>query len=100
MSIPEITPMASPNPATTDWVPMYAMVPSAGLPADTVVAAATRIISNILASGDTQPAWQVLGSGKMNWGPGGTTAVDTNLYRSAASVLKTDGQFQAASDIY
>jgi hypothetical protein len=62
-----------------------------GLPADTVVAAATRIISNKLLAGDTQPAWRIFGSGKMEWGLGGTTVVDTNLYRSAAGWLTTDG---------
>lgn len=29
--------------------------------------------------------------GKLSFGPGGSTAVDTNLYRNAAGVLKTDG---------
>src|SRR5215831_1689912 len=55
------------------------------LPADTIVAAATRIISNILASGDTQPAWRVLGSGRQEWGPGGTSPPDTFFYRTNLS---------------
>jgi|SRR5215831_345529 len=67
----------------------------AGLPADTVVPSGTRIISNKFVSTDAQPSWQVMGEGKMNWGPGGATAVDTNLYRAAAGMLATD-QLMAA----
>lgn len=36
----------------------------------------------------------IRGDGRIQWGPG-TAAVDTNLYRSAASVLRTDDAFQA-----
>lgn len=46
----------------------------------------------VCQSGDTAYRWYVAGDGRMWWGPGGSTAVDTNLYRSAAGVLKTDGQ--------
>jgi hypothetical protein len=61
------------------------------LPADTTIVAGTRIIANKFLANDAQPAWQVMGSGQFNWGPGGATVPDTNLYRSAAGVLKTDG---------
>jgi hypothetical protein len=44
-----------------------------------------------LSSTDTQPALQVNGSGTMNWGPGGLTATDTSLSRSAANVLTLSG---------
>lgn len=37
--------------------------------------------------------------GSMNWGPGGTTATDTNLYRSGADRLKTDSKFQAEVEV-
>lgn len=30
----------------------------------------------------------------MSWGPGGSTAVDTTLYRTAAAILKTDGNLR------
>src|SRR6516162_10595570 len=79
------------------------------LPADTTIAAATRIISNSLVATDTQPAWQVMGSGQFNWGPGGSTAPDTSLYRSGAAVLTTTAgvfngpanfDFRAAGDVY
>jgi collagen type I alpha len=61
-----------------------------GLPADTVVVAATRIIANMLLAGDAQPAWRVFGNGKQEWGSGGATAPDTNLYRAAADTLGSD----------
>jgi len=66
-----------------------------GLPADTVIASGTRIIANKLLAGDTQPSWRVFGSGQQDWGPGGTVSPDTNLYRSSAGVLKTDGTLWA-----
>src|SRR5215831_3598426 len=65
------------------------------LPADTVVPAATRLIANKLLTGDAQPAFQFNGDGRHLWGPGGSTVPDTNLYRSAAGVLQTDGQFRS-----
>src|SRR5262252_9153672 len=77
----------------------WAVISVSALPADTVDAAATRIVSNITTAGDTQPAWRVLGSGRMDWGPGGATAPDTNLYRSAAGILKTDNSFITAGNL-
>src|SRR5215472_2786675 len=53
----------------------------AGLPADTVVPAATRIIANKLVSSDAQTAWVVNGDGSMSWGAGGGTAPDAFLKR-------------------
>lgn len=41
------------------------------------------------ASGDSQPKFRILGDGQQEWGDG-SSAVDTNLYRSAANTLKTD----------
>lgn len=58
-----------------------------GVPGDTVAAAANRVIANMLAAGDTQPAWRVLGDGKMEWGAGGSSAPDTSLYRTSAGYL-------------
>jgi hypothetical protein len=40
---------------------------------------------------DAQTVWQLDNTGKILWGPGGAIAPDTNMYRSAAGVLKTDG---------
>lgn len=57
---------------------------------DHVEVAATRIFASKLLAADANPAFRILGDGKHEWGAGGASAVDTNLYRSAANVLKTD----------
>jgi microcystin-dependent protein len=46
-------------------------------------------------SGDTNNRWDVMNQGLMHWGDG-VNSPDTNLYRSAAGVLKTDGKIEAA----
>jgi len=67
-----------------------------GIPADVVVSPATALlIRNRLNAADTQPAFRLGADGKQEFGPGGSTAPDTNLYRSAAGSLKTDGGFSA-----
>lgn len=50
-------------------------------------------------STDTQPRLQIDAGGKHTWGPGGSTAGDTTLYRSAADTLKTDDAFIAAGGL-
>lgn len=57
---------------------------------DAVTPAATRLVATKLLSADTQPAFRILGDGDLEWGAGGSTAPDTNLYRNAANNLKTD----------
>lgn len=47
-------------------------------------------------TGDTQYRMLVQAGGQLLWGPGNATQ-DTNLYRSAANVLKTDDAFDPAS---
>lgn len=47
---------------------------------------------------DVASRWGVLPTGKQEWGDG-TSAVDTNLYRSAADTLKTDDAFVAVGNI-
>lgn len=47
------------------------------------------------ATGDAAERFGIEGQGRMWWGDG-TAAVDTNLYRNSASVLKTDDAFIAA----
>ena len=51
----------------------------------------------ISANGDTQQRLLIDSNGKMTWGPGGSTAGDTNFYRTSAGVLQTDNSFQANS---
>jgi len=41
-------------------------------------------------SGDTASQFVLYASGKLEWGPGGSTTRDTNLYRSSANQLTTD----------
>jgi hypothetical protein len=44
------------------------------------------------ASADPSPVLVIeAASAKLEWGPGGSASIDTNLYRAAASVLQTDG---------
>src|SRR5215471_4475641 len=91
--------LASPDPAATDWIPMWGPTPNT-LPQDTVIAAATRIIANRLVNTDANAAWQVRGDGRMDWGAGGGAAYDTNLYRSSVNTLKTDGDITIGSALY
>jgi hypothetical protein len=52
-------------------------------------------ISIRLPTDTSASRWYINGDGSMNWGPGGTTSADTNLYRAAADVLKTDSKFRS-----
>lgn len=58
--------------------------------------ATTGVIHAKIAA-DTNDRWQIDASGAMQWGPGGATLPDTNFYRSAAGVLKTDGSMYFGS---
>jgi hypothetical protein len=66
---------------------------------DSVVAAATRIVQSKLAAGDANPVIQILGSGRIDWGPGGGSTFDVALFRAAMAVLRASGQLEAAADI-
>lgn len=48
--------------------------------------------------GDANPGYTLDFDGKQQWGPGGGTALDTNLYRSAAATLKTDSALTVAGN--
>ena len=43
--------------------------------------------------------WFMNADGSMNWGPGGTSATDTNLYRAGADRLRTDSKFEAEVEV-
>src|SRR5215471_163396 len=62
--------------------------------ADSTYGYATR------GSTDTIVKWGVTRDGHMYWGAGGSTTVDTVLYRNNPDSLKTDDNFVAALDIY
>jgi len=47
-------------------------------------------------SGDSQYRMVLAPNGGLQFGPGGSTAMDTNLYRSAANTLKTDDALTVA----
>lgn len=56
-------------------------------------------ISVRLPTDTSASRWYINGDGSMNWGPGGTTSADTNLYRAAADVLKTDSKFRSEVEV-
>lgn len=58
--------------------------------------AAQVAFSNRLLVADANAAFQVFGDGRLQWGPGGASAIDTNLYRAGAGQLTTDGSIRSA----
>jgi hypothetical protein len=56
-----------------------------------IAAGVADLVLGISVSGDTIPRFELLSSGKIQWGAGGASAVDTNLYRASASTVQTDG---------
>jgi len=58
----------------------------------------SRLIQGGLQS-DTVKRLSIEASGQIQWGAGGSTARDTNLYRSNANELKTDDNFVAVGTI-
>ena len=48
-------------------------------------------------NGETNPKLSIDAGGKIAWGAGDTSTVDTNLYRDSANVLKTDDTFKASA---
>lgn len=63
-----------------------------------VQTAASRVLQAGVQS-DTVNRLSIEGSGLIEWGPGGSSGRDTNLYRSAANTLKTDDTFVAGGGI-
>jgi hypothetical protein len=54
------------------------------------------LLRNFLLSGDTYPIFQLRADGRLDWGTGGATALDANLYRVSAGKLRTDGALEVA----
>lgn len=67
-------------------------------PFDFARALATDIVFTVRVTGDTQDRLVALAGGVLVWGSG-TLAGDTNLYRSAANVLKTDDSFSVGQTL-
>lgn len=64
-----------------------------------LTSAAGDDILSTRVTGDTQNRYLVEADGATYWGPGGSTAPDTKLYRSAADTLKTDDSFVVGADL-
>ena len=58
---------------------------------------ATNSALTASVTGDTQARFNTRLDGQLEWGPGGVTARDVNLYRGGVDLLKTDDDFQAAN---
>lgn len=77
--MPSLTPLV-PVASDTEFVPR----------ASGVVAAGSDIFESLLAAGDANPAFQIKGDGDIEWGAGGASALDVNLYRFTANALASD----------
>lgn len=60
---------------------------------------ATDTAFGVRVTGDTKSRWHSLANGTLQWGPGGSTATDTNLYRNAVGEVKTDNSLTVASNL-
>jgi hypothetical protein len=77
---------------------MVAAEPSYAFLANQAAAGGYAFASYIGA--DANARFSVLGSsGRLDWGAGGASAVDTNLYRASTAFLKTDGSFAAGQSV-
>jgi hypothetical protein len=73
----------------------------------TPTAANVQLVANAAAdlqlgdkvSGDTVNRFQLDSNGKMQWGAGGASAVDLDLFRASAGVLQTDNSFTATGTV-
>lgn len=61
--------------------------------------AGNTVFRNKLLAADSVDTFHILGTGKLEWGAGGGSALDTNLYRAAAGVLKSDSAFQVVGHL-
>lgn len=66
--------------------------------AQTGAAASSRALAT-RGSGDTADRFFFDFDGKIQWGAGGSSSADTNLYRSAANTLATDDSLVVAGDL-
>jgi hypothetical protein len=73
---------------------------TAGAVSITTQNAATNIVFQSKINGDTQYRYQQDASGLIQWGPGVTTAPDTNLYRGGPDLLKTDDSLTVAGGTF
>lgn len=93
------------SPASGSWVPMFSVegpvtVGVTGSVAPWQIQTTSTIAGNRLLNtrkqGDAQSGYILDFDGRQQWGPGGATSPDTNLYRSGPAALKTDGSLIVA----
>jgi hypothetical protein len=58
----------------------------------------SRVVNSLVAT-DVTARFVLFADGKTEWGPGGSTARDTNLYRSAADTLATDDSLTVGASL-
>jgi hypothetical protein len=66
---------------------------------DSIVVAASRLVANKLLAGDANESLLVTGDGKIQWGAGGSSLLDTNLYRASGAKLRTDGNMEIGGQL-
>lgn len=66
---------------------------------DSVVPSAGQLVASKLLAADANPALKVTGDGMIQWGAGGASALDTNLYRSSAANLTTNASLWLGGSI-
>lgn len=76
---------------TDNVTPLNAVNMNNLLQQDEVNPPGARLVANKLLAADAQPAFQINGDGKIQWGPGGATVMDANLYRDQPGFIRTDG---------
>lgn len=60
-------------------------------------AAGSNVSEALYVGAEANPRHSKTVDGKLEWGAGGASALDTDLYRDAIGSLKTDGIFQAGT---
>jgi metal-sulfur cluster biosynthetic enzyme len=64
-----------------------------------IAQSAADLVLGVSVTGDTVPRLTIDSNGKLAWGPGGSTATDTDLYRNGVATLKTDGALQTGGTL-
>lgn len=88
------------SPASGSWseicTPGTSQIFTAGIGAEVGAAATNAIVAYV--TDDTANRFTVGGDGRIWWGSGSAT-LDTNLYRSAANILKTDDSLTVGTNL-
>jgi len=68
---------------------------TAGIDMRTEQVVGNVVLVNYRLAADSPPSYRVYGDGKTEWGAGGATVPDTNLYRTGTDTLATDDNFRS-----